>query len=198
MTDEPTPLPADPGGDNLDIDYSTPAEMPGSQADALDRASWHMAMAARLTTERDQLTAVYRAEMDRLQLRLQHRTRILNERIAWHEEPVRSLHLAIARADPRRKTIELPYGTSKVTVPKTPKLVITDKAALLAWAENNHPDILSRDVNVTGVKTIATMPTVDPGGSAPVPDANGEVIPGVEATLDMPKWNGTYETETDR
>lgn len=174
-------------GDDLDIDYTQPAVTPDDPVDALERASWHMRVASMLTDERDQLVAVYKAEMERLELRLQHRVRILNERIAWHEEPVKSLHLALLRRDPRRKTIELPHGSSKVTVPKTPKVHITDKSALLAWAENSHPDILSRDVNVTGLRTIAHI-----DGDTAV-DANGEVIPGVEVRLDPPTWRATYE-----
>lgn len=187
------PLPGEDAPD-LDIDYTEPAVMPDDHTAALERASWHMRIAAMLTAERDQLTAVYLAEMDRLVVRLQHRQRILNERIAWHEEPVKSLHLALLRIDPRRKTIELPHGASKIQVPKTPKAHITDKGALLAWAEDHHPDLLSRDINVTAVRTIAladATPTPEhPTGAV---DANGEVIPGVEVRLDPPKWSATYE-----
>lgn len=175
--------------DDTDIDYETAAEMPPGEAEALERASWHMRMAARLTAEKDQLTAVYQAEMDRLTERIQHRRRILDQRIAWHEEPVKALHLNIVARNPKRKTIDLPYGTSKVRVPATPRVVITDKPALLAWAENTHPDLLSRDINVTAVKTIAQATR-----SGPL-DPNGEVIPGVEFVLDAPSWSSNYDTE---
>ena len=177
--------------DESDIDYDTPAKMPAGEADALERASWHMRKAAMLTAQRDQLAAVYKAEIERLQIRLGHRVRIINDQIAWHEEPVKGLHLALLARDPKRKTIELPYGTSKVQERKTPKLTITDQATLLAWAESNHPDILGRTINVTGVKTVAKV--LD---SLAVVDAStGEVIPGVDATVDGLKWSSLYEQD---
>ena len=175
--------------DESDIDYDTPAKMPAGEADALERASWHMRKAAMLTAQCDQLAAVYKAEIERLQIRLGHRVRIINDQIAWHEEPVKGLHLALLARDPKRKTIELPYGTSKVQERKTPKLTITDQATLLAWAESNHPDILGRTINVTGVKTVAKVTD-----SLAVVDAStGEVIPGVDATVDGLKWSSLYE-----
>lgn len=189
MTDEYL----DPG-DDLDIDYNTPAVMPDDHAAALERASWHLRMASVYAAERDDLLAVYQAEMERLQLRIEHRARILNQKIEWHEAPVRGLHLALLEQQKDRKTIELPHGTSKVRVPKQPRVYITDKKALLAWAENTHPDLLSRDINVTGVKeVIARLPVLKAGEISPVTDINGEVIPGVEAILEHPTWNATYE-----
>jgi hypothetical protein len=178
-------------GDEPDIDYETPAVMPEGSAEALDRASWHMRMASMISTERDQITAVYKAEMERLQIRLQHRIRIFDDRIAWHEEPVSSLHLALLRDEPKRKSIELPYGTSKVRVPKTPRVEFTDQPATLAWAEVNHPEILGHTINVTGVKSIA----VPLGEAGSVTDTNGEIIPGVQAVLDDPSWSVSYDSE---
>jgi hypothetical protein len=180
-----------------DIDYGTPALMPDDHAAALERASWHMRKAAMLTAERDELAAVYRREMERLELRLEHRRRILNERIAWHEEPVRQLHLALLRSNPKRKTIELPYGTSKVRVPATPKVSITDNAALLAWAESNRPELLGRSINVTAIRTVAVPKgKVAPGETGEAVDSEtGEVIPGVAVTLDAPSWSSSYEQE---
>jgi len=178
-------------GEEPDIDYNEPALMPEQQAEALDRASWHMRMAARLDAERAQLNAVYKAEIERLQIRQGHRDRILADRIAWHEGPVQALHLALLRENPKRKTIELPYGTSKVRVSKTPRLEFTDKAATMAWAEQAHPEILGRTINVTGVKHIAQIT------EAGVLDKNGEIIPGVVATLDEPSWSASYNGEAE-
>ena len=186
-------------GDEPDIDYDTPALMPAEEAGALERASWHMKMASRLTAERNELTAIYAAEIDRLQIRLEHRRRILADRITWHELPIESLHAALLRDNPKRKTIELPYGTSKVRVPATPKAVITDKDAVLAWAEKAHPELLGHTINVTAIRTVAA-----PAGEVTVARAaaaidtdTGEVIPGVEVTLDPPTWSSNYE-EADR
>lgn len=180
---------SDPFDGDVDIDYEQPANMPDSDAAALERASWHLRMAAKYANERRQLVDVYQAEMDRLTARLDHRVRILDARIAWHEAPVEALHRALLEADPKRKTIELPYGTSRVRVSKTPRIEFVDKAATLAWAENTHPDILGRTINVTGVKTIANV--TDAG----VVDDNGELIPGVAAVLDEPSWSVSYDTE---
>ena len=175
--------------DVSDVDYDEPANMPTGDAEALERASWHIAMSARYQHERDQLTAVFRTEIERLQLRLAERQRTLDARIAWHEEPVRAFHLARLARDPKSpKTLALPHGTSRVQVPKTYRLEFTDKAATLVWAEANHPEILSRDVNKTGVKQVATA------SAAGVITANGEIVPGVEAVLDDPSWKASYES----
>lgn len=175
--------------DHSDIDYETPAVLPEAETDALERANWHMKMAAMLTAERDQLERVYAIEMDRLKERLAHRKRVVNDRIAWHEQPVEALHLAIVRDNPKRsKTIELPHGTSKVKVPQTPRVQFTDQAATLAWAEKNHPELLGHSINITAVKTIAKEQ------DGVVADENGEIIPGVEAVLDPPSWSPKYPT----
>lgn len=175
--------------DVSDLDYDEPANMPTGDAEALERASWHLSMSARYQHERDQLTAVFRAEIERLQLRLAERQRTLDARIAWHEEPVRAFHLARVRRDSKSpKTLALPHGTSRIRVPATHRLEITDKAALLAWAEVHHPEILSRDVNKTGVKQIASVT------AAGVVTANGEIVPGVTSVLDDPSWAASYES----
>lgn len=181
-----------PIGDEPDIDYGTPALMPDGTAEALDRASWHLKMAARATAQRDEIDAVYQAEMDRLEIRRLHRRRIFNDQIAWHQAPIESLHRALLRDDPKRKSIELPYGTSKIRVSKTPTVTFTDKAATLAWAETNHPDILGRTINVTGVKSIANV--TDAG----VIDTTGEIIPGVEASTPEPSWSIQFASDEDQ
>jgi hypothetical protein len=190
MTNDHDPGYGDFLGDEPDIDYDTPAEMPDGQAEALDRASWHLKMAAKYSRQLSEIDAVYKAEMERLDIRRQHRLRILANQIAWHETPVESLHRALLAEDPKRKSIELPYGTSKIRASKTPKLEFTDMAATLAWAEENHPDILGRTINVTGVKTIAsTSPDF-----RMVVDDNGEIIPGVEASMPESSWSASYDS----
>lgn len=179
--------------DEPDIDYETPAEMPAAQTEALDRASWHLSMAARIRAERAQLDAVYAAEIERLQIRQAHRRRIMDDRIAWHEEPVEALHLALLRDDPKRKSIELPHGTSKIRVSKTRRLEFTDQPATIAWAEANYPEILGRTINVTGVKHVATITE-----AGVVIDPNGEIVPGVAAAeLPPPSWSATYAIEEE-
>lgn len=189
------PTPFDDSMFEPDIDYDIPANMPEGQAEALERASWHLRMAAKATQERDELAAVYEAEFARLRERLEHRRRILDAQIRWHEAPVEQLHLALVKADPKRKTIELPYGTSRVRVSKTPRVEIVDRATLLAWCEQNHPDVLGRTINVTGVKEIvARFPKLEPGESHEVTDSNGELIPGAVAVMPEPSWSASYDS----
>lgn len=187
--------------DTSDLDYSTPAQMPPGEAEALERASYHMMMAGKRKRELDQLKAVYKATLEDLKLRLAHRTRILEDQIRYHHEPVESLHMAIYGADPERATIELPWGTSKVTTPRKPKVEITDEAAVLAWAEVNRPELLGHTINVTAVKTVAKLPeeSLPVGVSGTVWDTDtGETIPGVRAVLEAPKWSPSYDTGDDR
>lgn len=185
------------GDDTSDLKYEQPAVMPANEAEALERANWHLRMAAKRRDERDQLAAVYKKEIERLQIRLQHRTRILNDQIAWHEEPVKGLHLALLRENPKRKTIELPSGKSSVRVPQTPKVNIVDNAAVLAWAEKEHPELISHAINVTAVRTVAGASDADglkPGDvRAAIDTETGEIIPGCEVTLDPPSWSVSYD-----
>ena len=177
--------------DVSDLDYEAgPANMPPGDAEALERASWHLSMSARYQHERDQLTAVFTDEIERLQLRLAERQRTLDARIAWHEEPVRAFHLARLGRDPKSsKTLSLPYGTSRIRVSKTPHVEIVDRPALLVWAEANHPEILGRTINVTGVKSItASLNGIN------VIDSNGERVPGVDAALPDPSWSVSYDS----
>jgi hypothetical protein len=71
-------------------------------------------------------------------------------------------------------------------------VTFTDKAATLAWAETNHPDILGRTINVTGVKSIANV--TDAG----VIDSTGEIIPGVEASTPEPSWSVQFASDEDQ
>ena len=182
--------------DDLDIDYTVDAEMPEDRPDQLERASWHLKMASRLARERDELNVVYQAEIERLTNRWRARAEVFANRIEWHERPVRELHMALLAEDPKRKTIHLPYGTSKVRVSKTPRVRIVDQPTLLAWAEQNWPDILGRTINVTGVKEIvARLPKLEPGETSGVTDLNGELIPGAAATMPESSWSVSYEVE---
>ena len=182
---------------DLDIDYDTPANMPEGEAEARNQAMWHAKMAAMFTAELEQFSKAAKAELERIELRIEDRKRILRNQIAWHEEPIESLHTALIRDNPDQpQTMDLVYGKSKVTVPKTPKVAITDKDAVLAWAEKNRPEILGHTINVTGVRSIARIvqpELVKPDSTGPVVDSEtGEVIPGVRAELDAPTWKGSY------
>jgi hypothetical protein len=172
--------------EDLDIEYDTPADMPTDHMDALERASWHLKMAGQFHEERVELEAMYKREIERLTLRHAQHDRIIRNRIEWHERPVSALHRAIVRDDPKRKTIHLPYGTSKVRVSATPRLEITDRAAALAWAESSYPEILGRTINVTGIKSVAQVT------AAGVIDENGEIVPGVTASMPDDSWSVSY------
>lgn len=196
MDNQPDPVPADLFDEmELDIDYNEPAQMPPGEVEALERASWHMGMAERYQRDLDQIDALYKAEMERLQIRREHRKQILQAQIDWHLQPVESLHRALLADDDRRKTIELPHGTSKMTVRKQPKVFIEDKAALLAWAEQNHDELLSHDINVTAIRTIAKPDRdLEPGQQGlAVDEATGEIIPGVRSELPAPDWKPKFD-----
>jgi hypothetical protein len=128
--------------DDDTIDYAVePEPIHGLDAEALERASWHVRKIAERRRELEQLGDVYRNELRRITDRYDSVTRRINAGIAWHEVPVKQLHAALLAVDPRRKTIALPYGTMRATVPVKARIFITDPVAAQEWALTNHPDL---------------------------------------------------------
>lgn len=174
--------------DTSDIDYDTPAFIPDNEAEALERIAWHARLARAAHAELADVEAMYAAEMERLRDRLDNRQAIINKRIAWHTAPIESYHRMRLEADPKRKTIELPHGTSRVTVPTKPKAWITDYEAATEWARTAHPEIM-RGPNVTDLRDVVQitddLKVIDP--------ATGEIVPGVAAEIPAARW--TFDPE---
>jgi len=182
----PATSPTSPGPvETSDIDYDTPAIIP-DDLDALSRMDWHMRMVRRQTQNLTELTDLYRAEMDRLSDRLINRTLIIQKAIAWHRAPIESYH----RAHPDRKTLELPNGSSKLTVPRTAKVFADayQPDVVTEWARWAHPEIM-RGPNITDVRKVVSIKTCDDGSLAVVDSETGEIVPGVTAQVPNASWS---------
>lgn len=169
-----SPLPVDTGED-----YTTEPPV----LDGLEQVAYHVRRVREERAELEALEAVYRAELERMKDRWDSRRKVIENRIAWHLVPVESWH----RSHPDTRTIEVPHGTLKLSVPKTLKAFVgsedDDRAAVRAWALQSHPEILG-DPQVTKVRACTTI--ID---GRVVDVATGEIVPGVSAILPDPTWN---------
>lgn len=159
-------------------------------AEALGQADWHLKRVRKLRNQLADLEEVYWAEINRLQDRLEERGRIIVKEIDWHLQPVQQLHQRLVDLGTHPKTIELPHGTMKLTVPTKPTVVVDDQPGLVEWALANAPELLPapRKVNVSDVKTwgeIRDGKVIDP--------QTGEVVPHVHAETPPPRWHADTE-----
>ena len=175
---------ASPPVENSDIDYSTPAILP--EDDALSRLDWHMRMVRKYRAEVAELDDVYLAEMDRMRDRYANRRRIIEDKSRWHQAPIESYH----RAHPDQRTIELPHGASKLSVPKTPKVFMNGEhnEAVTEWARKAHPEIM-KGPNITDVRKVVDIKDHNDGTFTVVDPTTGEVVPGVTAQIPLPSWS---------
>lgn len=172
--------------DDVTFDYDEPpSPIAGLDAAALAEANWHIRVAGELAAELDALHVVYGNEIKRLNARLDARAGKIRARIEWHETPVKQLHAALLAANPKRKTIELPHGTMKATVPSKAIITIVDPEAVQAWALSNIPDACPpRQV---GVMDLRAALVVNAAGMV-VDPSTMEVVPGVAATVPAPTF----------
>jgi phage host-nuclease inhibitor protein Gam len=156
----------EPGDIETPDDGPAPDITDAAQVQALSRCDWHLRRIARLTRERDTLDAVYRAEMDRLQLRHENRRRILTDAIEWHEAPLKS-YAAMRRDLDGTKTLELPHGTIRSRTATRPTVHIHDKGAVVEWAKDVLPDVVYFEPKVSKSSLAAWV------------QQSGEIPPGV-------------------
>lgn len=127
----------------LDDEYDDPPEADASPIDTSDRvealaeADRHLRKIAALRARRAEVVAVFDRELDRVKRRRQTLLDRLDRAIAWHEQPVLGFHEWLLTRDPKLKTVSLPHGDLKATVPQKPVPVVTDEAAFVAWALGN-------------------------------------------------------------
>lgn len=172
-------------GDTSDVEYDTPAVLPDDEGEALERVAWHARMARKAHAELAEMFDLYDTEMARLTERREHRARIIMERIGWHQAPIESYHrMRVANGGP--KTLELPHGTSRMAVPKTPKVWVgtEGQAAVLEWARASHPEIL-RGPLITDVREVVTIDD----DLKVIDKATGEIVPGLVAQVPEARWS---------
>lgn len=166
--------------DLVDTDeYTDPADDIEDLID-VDR---HLAHIRRLTRERNDLLAVYEAEIERLNVIAADIHERYERRIAWHRTPVESWH----RAHTSKRTLELPSGTIKLQVPTTPKAWIDDAATVTEWARQSHPEILKAP-NVSDVRKVVELVETETGWHALDPSTS-ELVPGLKVEVPNATWS---------
>jgi phage host-nuclease inhibitor protein Gam len=170
----------EPGDTETPDDGPAPDITEPDHVKALGRCDWHLRRIGRLTRERDTLDAVYKAELERLQLRHENRRTILEAAIAWHEAPLIS-YAAMRREMDGTKTLELPHGVIRSRTTKALSIRVDDTDAVIAWAGDSLPDV------------VLYRPHVDKRALTVYVMASGEVPPGV--TLVPPTTTYTVTAE---
>lgn len=176
------------------LDQTNPEEdipdLSGPEAEALINAGWHLRHIAALRHERRIVDDVYRAEFERINNIYHDRLKVLNDRIAWHTQPLVQLHARLLAANPKRKTIVLPHGTLKSTTPSdkaAPRIEIVDEEAAIAWATEADKELLTRTKVTVAIGNLKKRLAI---GSALIDDldtytafdtVSGEIVPGVVA-----------------
>lgn len=183
--------------DTSDINYDEPAKLPENADDARRLVEWHVRMARAAAAEADEIKASYAAEIERLVERRDNRLRILKNQREWHEAPVESWHKMLQRGDDRRATIEMPHGTSKITVPKKPKVELVDHdktpGRIREWLIAKHPEVLELP-NITTIRSLVEIrPGLIPGSHVIVDKADGEIVNGLTDQLPEPTYKLTLE-----
>lgn len=169
------------------FDYqSEPEPIAPNDPDYLIRANRHMRALARLDEREQQVSRLFRAEIDRLEERMGQQLAIIDRQQTWHRRQLVNLHEAILRDNPRQKTIVLPSGELRATVPAKPKISVTEPDEFVAWAERNgRSDLLNvttrpaKDELARAIDIAPDVPVTEPGVSVPAHDAHGERVPGV-------------------
>lgn len=192
----------DPIYDIGDDEPPAPVIDPASEVKALTEANSHLRHIARLRRQLATLDAVYRAELDRLEDRHEHRRGIILRQIAWHEAPCIGLHAALLASDPRRKTVELPHGVLRSRTPSKPTYVMRDPDAFVAWAED-HAAELVRTKKVPAFDAIkkadhlaVMFPADDDAPGLVVFTETGEHVPGIEAMRPATAYTVATEDES--
>lgn len=154
---------ADPG------DVETPDDDEAEPINDLGAANWHLRKIGDAIRQRNELAAVYDAEMERLRLRWMTRLARIEAVIAWHEAPLRS-YAAMRLAADGMKTLELPHGTIRSRTPSKPTVTVEDYQAVMAWGRDVLPDV------------VETFERVNKRALNAYVMASGEIPPGCTVT----------------
>lgn len=171
---------------------------PTSEADALDQATRHLWHIRQLRGEYNRIADVYDRELARINERRDIRLQGLAAEIEWWEAPLRQLHARLLEANPKRKSVHLPYGELRSRTPTKPVYRVTDIDQFIVWAEGHAAELVTRKtwVDVDRRRISATL-TATESGTAVHPET-GEVVPGVTAQLPTTSyWVTTIDGDGD-
>lgn len=168
-----------------------PAVITPDDPDWQRNAVWHLRHIHRLENQQRATILAFNQEIERLTDKRDETAAMFERRIEWHREPLRQLHRALLAADPKWKTITLPYGELASRTPKTPTVRTPDRAAFIEWARTNAPQLLEltahpdREALKAAVGDILQpVGTPVPGEPVELVTATGEKVPGLTLALD--------------
>ena len=149
-----------------------------------EQADWMLRRIAKLRAERDEISALYQAQVEQLNAWLHDVTDGLDAHIAALDTALAGWLQAVGKT-----SVKLPHG--KVASRKGSKsLQIVDGVALSEWIEANHPDMIVVERRVAGKTQLKSLFVDPPDGfgehadQAPVVTGDGEIVPGVEWSTD--------------
>lgn len=172
-----------------DADAPTPADLDPISTDNADRAvnqiGWQLAQLRRLKVAHNDIAERFGAELTRIERVMNERLEVIENEVEHRTGIVQAAHLALFDAGAAGKTIHTPHGASKLKQPTAPQVFNVDGhdlADLLPWAEQSHPDIVKRSLNITAVRKVVEA-TED---GKVVDRSTGEVIDGLFAQVPRP------------
>lgn len=189
--------------DELDIDYTVDAVLPEDPEEAKRRVEWHARMARHYTAQLAEETAAFQREIDRLKAEIEMRKRTVEARVRWHTDPIESYHRMRQEQDPDYRTLRMPHGTSKITVPKKPVVSLGDMSddedAAVAWLIEQHPQLLKLP-GIATIRSLVDVKEVDEGeditGLAVFDKETGEVLRFLTADVPDKTYKFTPEEGT--
>lgn len=101
---------------------------------------------------------------------------------AWHQHRLNAYHARRFDVD-GKATIKLPHGALTSRAVTTPKLIVEDEDAAVAWADEHAPALVrtKKEFAVADAKEALTL---DRSGA--VVSADGEIVPGLKAIVPAP------------
>ena len=183
------------GDDDDTTNYDEPPEpVHPDDPDRLSIANWHLRRIGYLDRLENETRRPFLAELALLEERLGDAMLSIDRRRKWHNTALVHIHEQVLAEDPKRKTIALPAGTLTATVPKKPRVTVSDEPAFVAWAQaGKRTDLLRVTTAVARdalQKAIDLRPQVEPRVGHPecVVDGSGEVVPGLLVELGAPTF----------
>jgi hypothetical protein len=125
------------------------------------------------------------ARIDALHERRAHEVGKLTGKYEYHRARVLNYHQHLLESEPGRKSVDLIYGTSNVRVYKKPRLKIDDRAAVLAWAKERHPELVTYTERISQPELESVLEVGDSKVFDPV---TGEAVPGVSSHVSEPTF----------
>lgn len=174
-----------------DIDFDAAPEAP----QGAEHADWLLRRLARTRRQTADVRTVAAAERDRVDTWEAGRLEQLQKQADWLEDALAQYHRAVLAREPKRKSIDLPFG-KLVSRAQQPEWDI-DPDVFLPWAAEHAPDLVNPGTpkpptpspDKAAVKKHLVLPgDPKPGDMVHPVTGDGEMVPGVAVLIREPKF----------